>query len=305
MHAKYLVWLFAGRLLTGIFASSNSVCLSCIADLSENEKVKVKSFGYLSMIAGFAFLVGAFAGGKLADKTVSASFFTAVPLWLAALLTLINLFFVLFGFRETSVIDPSVRFHFWGAFRDLKLALKTEKIKRIYTVYFLFLFSWGILLQFFPVLTVERFAYTSSNIGDLALFIGICWTIGSGYLNRLLIHHFDSMRILEICLVGFAILCGLIIVPQHIYGILAILGVCVILGGIAWPICTGIISNTAPNIIQGKILGVSQSVQSLAMALGPVVGGIAYGVSLDLTFLIASFAGLVAVSIYYFMLKHR
>jgi DHA1 family tetracycline resistance protein-like MFS transporter len=304
MHEKYLSLLFIGRLLTGIFASSNAVCMSCIADLSEEKKAKVKYFGYLSMIAGFAFLAGAFVGGKLADKTVSAAFFTSIPLWLAAFLTLINFIFVLFGFKETSFIHPQVKFHFWGAFRDIRIALQTAKIKRIYTVYFLFLFSWIILFQFFPVLTVQKYAYTSSNIGDLALFMGVCWMMGSGYLNRWLTHHFNSTIVLEVCLIGFMILCGLITLPIHLYGTLAILGLCVLLGGIAWPLCSATISNMAPKEMQGKILGMSQSVQSLAMAVGPVIGGIAYGVSLNLTFLIASFAGFIAVSIYYFMLKH-
>ncbi|PIS02505.1 MAG: hypothetical protein COT85_04885 [Chlamydiae bacterium CG10_big_fil_rev_8_21_14_0_10_42_34] len=305
MHAKYLVWLFVGRLLTGVFASSNSVCLSCVADLSDTEKTKVKYFGYLSMIAGLAFLVGAFVGGKLADKTVDSSFFTAVPLWLAAGLTFLNFLFVLFGFRETTAIHPNARFHLMRAFQDIKTALETKKIKRTYLIYFLFLLAWIILLQFFPVLTVQKFAFTSSNIGDLALFIGICWSMGSGYLNKVLAKHFKSSITLEVCLVGFTILCGSVIFPHHIYELLPILGMCVIFGGIAWPICTGMISSMAPREIQGKILGVSQSVQSLAMAIGPVIGGIAYGISLNLTFLIASFFSLVAVITYYFMLKHR
>jgi predicted MFS family arabinose efflux permease len=186
------------------------------------------------------------------------------------------------------------------------MALETQKIKWIYTVYFLFLFAWTILFQFFPVLTVEKFSFTSSNIGDLALFMGVCWAIGSGYLSKMLIRHFDAMKILEVCLVSFAILCGLVIFPTHIYGVILILGLCVILGGLAWPLCTGVISNTAPQNMQGKILGVSQSIQSLAMTLGPVFGGIAFRSSLSLPFLLAAGISCVAVIISYcFLLKHR
>ncbi len=305
MQINNLYLLFAGRLITGIFASTTTVCLSCVSDLSENEKAKVKNFGYLSMIAGLAFVLGAFLGGKLSDKSISASFSANVPLWLAAGLTFINFFFVLFGFQETSIIHPNVRFHLLESFHHIKIALQTEKIKRIYSVYFLFLFAWTVLLQFFPVLTVEKFAFTNSNIADLALFMGICWAIGSGYLNKLLVHRFDAMIVLEVCLVVFAILCGMVIFPRHIYSVLAILGVCVILGGIAWPICTGQISNMAPREMQGKILGLSQSVQSFAMTLSPVIGGIAFQASLHLPFLIAAVISLAAVIIYYFILKWR
>lgn len=305
MQVHNLFLLFVGRLITGIFASSTAVCLSCISDLSDTETIKVRNFGYLSMLAGLAFLLGAFLGGKLSDPTINPSFSPNVPLWLAAGLTLFNFLFVLFGFKETSIICPKVKFHFFESFHHIKLALRTEKIKRIYSIYFLFLFAWTILFQFIPVLAVERFYFTNSNIGDLALFMGIFWAIGSGYLNKYLSSRFDSRRILEVCLIGFTILCALVIIPKEIYSVLIIVGLCVVLGGLAWPICTGLISSMAPREMQGKILGVSQSIQSFAMTLGPALGGIAFNYSIQLPFLIAAGTCLIAAVIYYFILKDR
>lgn len=305
MQINNLYWLFTSRLMTGFFASSATLCLSCTSDLSENESEKRKNFGYLSMIAGLAFILGAFVGGKLADRTLSSSFSAYIPFWIAAGFTFMNFLLIIFGFKETFVPHPDLKFHFLESFQNIKIALKTEKIKRIYTVYFLFLFSWIILFQFIPVLTVEKFGFTSSNIGDLAVFMGVCWALGSGYLNKHLVHRLDAMRILELCLFGFTLLCALVIFPKHIYSVLAIIGSCVMLGGLAWPICTSLISNTAPREMQGKILGLSQSVQSLAMSLGPAVGGIAFQYSTDSPFLVAAGTGLLAVILYHLVLKHR
>ncbi|HSX11221.1 MAG TPA: MFS transporter [Chlamydiales bacterium] len=305
MQIGNLYLLFVGRLITGIFAGSTSVCLSCITDLSDSETSKMKNFGYLSMIAGVSFVFGAFVGGKLSDRTISASFTADLPIWLASGLTFVNLLFIFFGFRETSVVHPSVKFHFLEAFSHIKVALRTENIKRVYAIYFLFLFAWTIIFQFISVLTVEKFSFTNSNIGDMALFMGVCWALGSGYINKILIHRFHSLNVLEFCLVGFTILCGLIVVPDQIYGVMLILGLCVILGGIAWPLCTSLISNTAPQQMQGKILGMSQSIQSFAMTTAPLVGGLAFRVSLGLPFLIAAAICLSAALIYYFTLKSR
>ncbi|MBU6446168.1 MAG: MFS transporter, partial [Verrucomicrobia bacterium] len=288
MRKNDLFWIFAGRLITGFFSSSTSLCLSCASDLSENEKEKVKRFGTLSMLGGFAFVVGAFAGGKLSDPTISKAFAADVPIWIAAAFTLINFLVILVGFRETVIVHSDVRFNALESFQNIKLALKTEKIKRIYTVYFLFFTAWTLLFQFIPVLTVERFFYTNSNIGDLALFMGVCWAIGSGYLNHFLVHRWNSYRILECCLIGFTLFCALIVYPQHIYTTLVVIGLCVLFGSIAWPICTGIISNTVSSQMQGKIMGLSQSIQSLAMTLGPVIGGLAFQSSLQLPFLIGA-----------------
>jgi DHA1 family tetracycline resistance protein-like MFS transporter len=305
MQIHNLYGLFVGRLITGVFASSTAVCLSCISDLSDSDVSKAKNFGYLSVLAGCAFVVGAFLGGKLSDPSINSSFAANIPLWIASFLTLVNFIFILFGFKETSMVDPNLKFHFLESFQNIKIALKTEKIKRVYAIYFLFLFSWTILFQFIPVLTVERFGYTNSNIADLALFMGVCWVMGSGYLNKSLVQKFKPTHILEICLIGFTILCAAVIFPTHIYGVIPLIGACVILGGLAWPICTSLISNMAAEKTQGKILGLSQSVQSFAMTLAPAIGGVAFQSSLQLPFLLASGTSLLAGLIYYFVLKPR
>ncbi len=305
MGINNLYWLFAGRLITGIFSSSTTVCLSCVSDLSEDEKAKVKNYGTLSMIAGFAFVIGAFAGGKLSDRSLSVHFAANLPLWIAAGFTLINFVFILFGFRETAYLHPEARYHILESFHHIKIALQTEKIKRIYTVYFLFFTAWTILFQFIPVLTVERFSFTNSNIGDLALFMGVCWAIGSGYINKYFAQRFDSMHVLEWCFICFTILCTLVVLPKHIYSVMSVIGLCIICGSIAWPICTGLISNAAPPQMQGKVMGLSQSVQSLAMTVGPVLGGLAFHHSLRLPFFMAGGISALAVLIYYFVLKQR
>lgn len=303
MEVGSLFFLFLGRLITGIFSANMSICLASITDLSLPEN-KAKNFGYLSLAAGLSFVLGAFIGGKLSDSSISRYFTFDFPLWISTWLTLFNLFFVLFGFKETSYPHPDVKFDLLESFKNIKMALKTEKIKQIYAIYFLFIFTWTILFQFTPVLAVERFYFTGSNIGDLALYMGLCWAIGSGYLNKILLRYFHPNKILEGCLISFTILCGLVVLPKHIYGILGILGLCVIIGGIAWPLCNHLISNLAPREIQGKVLGMSQSVQSFAMAIAPVIGGIAFHAFNSLPFFIGAAFSLVAVLIY-FTLKDR
>jgi MFS family permease len=146
---------------------------------------------------------------------------------------------------------------------------------------------------------IKRFDFTNSNIGDLAGFMGICWALGSWITNHLLIRYFSQLKILEVVILIFTILCGLIAIPVDKILLLCILGSCVIIGGIAWPLCSSIISNRAPSNIQGKILGISQSMQSLAMGISPIIGGIANGVSIYFPFVIASFSCLIAGIIYF------
>lgn len=304
MGQKQLVLLFIGRLITGIFSGNMTICLAATADLSGDEPTKIRNFGYLSVLAGLSFIIGAFIGGKLSDTSFDPLFHPSFPLWVATGVTLLNLLFAIFAFRETSETHPQVKFDFFESFQNIRQALQTEKIKRIYFIYFLFLFGWTILFQFTPVLFVEKYDFTSSSIGDLALYMGLCWAIGSGYLNKFLLRYFYALRILEVCLFIFTFLCAWVVFVKHLTSTVFILGICVMIGGLAWPLCTNVISNMAPKSIQGKILGMSQSIQSLAMTLAPIIGGLLNKVSLLLVFLIGSCASLIA-AITYFSLKEN
>lgn len=305
MQIGSLWLLFFSRVMTGVFASNVPICLACVSDLSSDEKTKVKYFGYLSVFVGVSFVLGAFAGGKLSDTELSSSFSPELPLWLASVLTLGNFLFVFFGFRETAEIDPTVRYDFLEGFHNIQKALRTKKIKRVYSIYFLFIFAWTLLFQFTPVLVVERFSFTNSDIGDLAIFMGLFWAIGSGYFNKILTKNFSDLVVLEVCLLALTLFCGLIYFPKTLWIVLLLIGLCILLAGLAWPLCTGVISNLSAKETQGKILGMSQSVQSLAMSLAPMIGGFAYRGKHALPFLIAALASLSASVIYYFAVKKK
>lgn len=299
-----LLILFIGRFITGIFAGNMSICLACVTDLSQDETRKVKYFSYFAVLAGLSFVIGAFVGGKLSDPTLSSWFQPAFPMWMAAGLTFLNALFLWFGFTETIVVDQNLKFDFLESFHNIKKALQTEKIKIIYSMYFLFVFSWTVIFQFTPVLVVDKFHFTSSDIADLAIYMGFCWALGSGYLNKILVRKFSSLKVLEASLFVFMIVSGCIVLPNQILGTVAILGVCVTVGGMAWPLCTHLISSMAPKDMQGKILGMSQSVQSLSMALAPLFGGVIAQVSLRIPFFMAAMSSLIA-SVMYFILKRR
>lgn len=304
VQAESLLFLFAGRLITGFFAANMTICLICIADLSEDASEKIKRFGQLSVIVGLSFVLGAFIGGKLSDNTVSSYFSPQLPLWLATGLTVINFLCILFGFQESGAPEEKQQFSLLSAVKNIQQALKTKKIKSIYSLYFLFLFAWTILFQFIPILMVRNFNFTNSNIGDLALFMGICWAIGSSYLSKICLKLFSSTRVLEAALFVFTTLCFVLIFSNSIDQVLITVAFCIMLGGLAWPLCNEFISHSAPQEMRGKILGVSQSVQSCAMALAPAVGGIAYQVFSGFPFLISALASLIA-GILYFSLKER
>ncbi len=293
-----LFFLFVGRLITGLFASNLSICLAAISDLSLTEEVRVKRFGFISVLTGFSFVLGAFLGGKLSDSKVYEGLSADLPFWVASFLSFLNLVFLLIGFKETSKLRTLVRFDFFESFKNIKEALQTKTIKRTYTIYFLFLFAWTIIFQFTPVLVVHRYGFSNSEIGNLAVFMGVCWAIGSSLLNRLLSKFYSSKAILDISLFLFTALLAGIAFPSHLPVTLCILGGAALVASLAWPHCTNVISSKAPEAMQGKILGISQSVQSLAMTLAPLIGGATYQLAAGSVFIFGALLSLIAALIY-------
>lgn len=295
---RHLLILFFARVVTGIFSGNLSVCLACISDLSKEEKVRVKNFGYLSVLAGFAFIVGAYLGGKFSDSSVNQYFSLDLPLWIAAFLSFLNLLFIIFAFSETKQQNPDIRFKFFESFSNVYQAFHLKDLKKLFFIYFLFVFSWTVLFQFTPVLVIQKFQFSRSDIGSLASFMGICWALGSGLISKILMSKFSNVKILEYALLVFVILSSLVGFFPKAFLVFITLGFCGIIGGIAWPICTGIISSRVSMNKQGKILGLSQSMQSLAMAISPILGGYFSKYIIEAPFLLAAFSSLVGVGVY-------
>ncbi len=296
--AGWLTMLFLGRFITGLFSGNVSICMASIADLTLEEVNKAKRFGYLSLLGGLAFIGGTFLGGKLTDSTLWSWLDLASPLWLATVLSLINFVFVFFFFFETSPLKQKVKFRIFESIENIVKALETKKAKMLFLIYFFFLFAWTLVFQLSPVLVIKRFDFSRSHIGDLAAFMGLMWAFGSGYLNRILMKKFDSVKILEVALLIFTCLNCLIGFSHNVYTVVIVLGFCGVIGGVSWPICTGLISSRFSEHMQGKVLGIGQSILSLAMGLSSIVGGCIYVLSSATPYILAAASSLFGVVLY-------
>ncbi len=294
---NWLYTLLLARFLTGLSSGNLSICLASISDLSQNEKQRIRNFGYLALIAGLAFIVGAYLGGQLSDPTISPLFNYAFPFWAATLLTFLNLIIVIFGFVETAKIDPNVKFDFLQGVHNIQKALHIPNLKKTFLIFFFFLFAWNVLFQFTPILLVRLFDFSSSDIGDFVAIMGLFWAIGAGVIKKPLLKFFSPMKVLRGCFIIFTILCFYIAFTNNTHIIISCIMISVVAAAISWPICNNLLSKKAGPQNQGKILGFSQSMQSLAMTLAPLTALFTH-IYLDFPFIIAAISALTAGLIY-------
>lgn len=301
LYYSNLVILFISRFFTGIFSGNLSICLASIVDYSKTERQKAKYFNYFSALAGFSFIVGSFLGGKFSDRHLSELFSPAFPLFIASLISFLNFIFIVLGFEDKEKKEH-VSFDLLEGLHNVQKALNTKKIKPLYMMYFFFAFSWTLVLQFTPVLVIKRFQFSFSEIGDISAFMGVSWAVGS-VVAHYLTKRFSGLKVLEVCLWVFMFVCIAILLPVNLSILITILGMGVIFAGMAWPLCTDLISSSADKNIQGKILGISQSMLSLAMFVSPIIAGLLDRIYWGVPFIIAALFNLIAALIYFSIKK--
>lgn len=71
-----LTWLFAARVVSGIFGATYAAGYACIVDVSEPEE-RAKLFGYAGAALGFGFILGPALGGLLGEYWVRLPFIVA------------------------------------------------------------------------------------------------------------------------------------------------------------------------------------------------------------------------------------
>lgn len=290
----HLTLLFLGRFLTGLAAGNMSVCLATIVDLSETEKAKMRYFSYGSAIIGIMFVLGPFIGGKLSDPTLSPLFTQDFPMWVGSLLAVFNFFVMWIFFKETLKKQSHEPFHPMRALNNIALACKAKSVRRLYFLYFFFLFSWNMIYQFIPAIMVKMFGSTSSVIGDVSAAMGLVWIVGTVCLRLLLHTHVKLKWILFSMLSLFCLAAISIPVSPDILTFLGIVTLSVFFAGMMWPVFTGSISSAAEPQMQGKVLGVSQSIQSLSMMLAPLLGGFFLQAHTFIPFAVSALSALIA-----------
>ena len=273
IHLGLLSLLFIGRVITGLAAGNTSVCLATIVDVSEDDKQKVRYFGIGSAVIGLMFVLGPLMGGKLSSYFTDPILTLAMPMWIGAFFAVFNILVLFLFFRETKKALCEHPFDILGSVHNIQQAFRIGQVRDLYLMYFFFLFGWNMIYQFLPAFLVDNFHMDILTVGMFGAACGCIWIVGTLVMQKIA-GHVENMQVL----VFFSLLCVSISVIVAAFAMtvemFAIgIGLVVIFSGGIWPVFTAAISKSAEQSIQGRILALSQSIQSFSMMLAPLIGG--------------------------------
>ncbi|MBS0621013.1 MAG: MFS transporter [Verrucomicrobia bacterium] len=297
IYSLSLPLLFISRFFTGLFAGNLTLCLAAIADMSKSEELRTKNFGQIGAIGGLSFILAIAFGGYLSDPTHNTHFNPSVPFLITGVLSLINLLSVTLLFHETHPSRVPLGVHPFKGMHNLFLALKKKELRPIYLVNFFFMSAWISSMQFFPSFVSAHFQFTTARLSLAMIGVGALWSITNLLVNRLLAHYFHPGKTLLVCLSILTLLLSSTFFTHTPLPFFLLFYPAVAVASLCWTNGLATISLKAPRDIQGSILGINQSMTSIASMFSPILGGALIGVSKHAVYDLAAITCLIAVCI--------
>ena len=300
---KNIPLLFFARAFDGITGGNISVAQAAIADVTPPDK-RARNFGLIGAAFGLGFIFGPFLGGKLSDPAVFSWFNASTPFWFAAILSFLNVVSLLFFLPEThKTRNHTLRIDWTRSTKNIFRAFRLQNMQTLFSTIFLYQAGFSFFITFFGVFLIQRFAFTQGHIGNFFAYIGLWSTFTQGVITRFVAKKFKEDRVLRISLFGSGIAILLLFftrVPWELYVFAPLLPLC---NGLTQANFTGLVSRSVGPEIQGEILGISSSVQALAMSVPSILSGFIAATLTPQTPIIVSsigilFAGLTFVTFY-------
>jgi DHA1 family tetracycline resistance protein-like MFS transporter len=278
---RTVLWLFAARATSGIATANLGTATAYIADITKPEE-RAKGMGLIGMAFGLGFILGPGIGGALARIPIGGRH-GAVPCFVAAGLSLVNLAWVAFGVAES--LPPEARAERpqrtlaplnFGAVRDVA---RLPGVGLAIAVNFLVVLSFTNLDQTFTFFCWDLFGIDERGTGYVLAFIGLVAAAVQGGLVRRLSRRCSEAALMRagtfIQAAAFAGLVGAGTAGSRV--LLYSAGGLLALGnGLTQPTTSAFISRRAPSDRQGSTLSTNQSFASLARTFGPALGGLLY-----------------------------
>lgn len=294
-------FLLLGRLVTGLFAGNMSVCMANIARLSSNEKERSKNLGWLVVVQGACWPIAMVVGGILSDPSKSVWFSPTLPFAIVFVLTLATSVFLYFyqqsapDIQSTKEPPKKIPFSIKDTIIDVLSALSRGPTRPFFLFILFWNIGWGLSVQWFGAHSLTYYRSSQMLVSLNLIIQGLAWALGGATLNPWMLKRFDSSQIASITLLatGSFLLACFFSFNSYILFCTA-LAFATYTSSVADANLTTLLSMHADEKSQGKIMGLTSSIMSLAGVLIPILGGLFGMYSLHLCYLFASSVFLTA-----------
>ena len=270
--APNLLVLFLARMIDGATAGNLSLAQAYISDITKPEE-RAKSFGVIGIAFGIGFLLGPAVSGILAKSDYRYPVFAAAGL---SALSILATSLLLPEAKPVKNIDGRrLSLIAWGEyvkyFREPRLATRLWQ-------FLLFAFPFAMFTSSFPLFAERRFTWHGAPFGPEQTGFVYAWAGFLGILTQgpalgKLVKKFGESALNRVGFASYAVGYALLAL-SHSIPMLALAATVTAFGGLIRPALTSLITQAAPKTEQGSVLGLTQSLTSVATIAAPPFAGI-------------------------------
>lgn len=262
--APSLYWLFLGRALAGLSASSIPTATAYISDVTPPEK-RSQSFGLMGAAFGVGFVVGPALGGWLGAHNAR------LPFWIAGTASLLNACYGLFVLPESLPPEkrqPSFDWKKANPVGSLRLLRSHAELLGLATVNFLGYLAHEIYLTVWVLYAMYRFGWDQRAVGYSLAVVGISSIVVSGMLVGPIVSWLGERRALLTGLF-FGVL-GFVMYGWARSSLMFLVAIGVgSLWSLAYPTSQSLMTQRVSASEQGELQGAIASLRGIAMVFGP------------------------------------
>jgi len=268
--AESLPVLFASRIMAGVAGAAISTAQAYVADTTTREE-RTKGMGLIGAAFGMGFIFGPALGGFLSQWGFS------VPAYAAAALALSAAVFAFFRLPES--LPPALRSeaitsrHAPIAFVH---ALGRPRIGPVLVTFFVATLCFAGMEAILALFCERRYGMGPPQLGLLLMYVGVVSAVMQLTLVGRLVRRFGERALVR---TGLALMAAAFVASgtaPPLATFLLAMGIVAVGSGLSTPSLSGLASLVTPVDEQGGVLGIYQSLGSLARAVGPFLGGLAY-----------------------------
>ncbi|MFO0576793.1 MAG: MFS transporter [Polyangia bacterium] len=267
-RAESLVQLTLARALAGLFSGSISTAQAYVADVTRPEE-RARYMGLVGASIGMGFVFGPWLGAELSRFGFRTSALASAGL------AVLNFTFALVALRESlprGMHQPSERRVSLAPDRLLG-ALGRPVAGRVLIAGALATLAFVSMESTFALLGKQRFDLGAQRLGRIFGLIGVTMALVQGLLVGRLARRLGERRL---AMLGALLLAGALFVLPWMPSLRATVAVLLALAvgqGLLVPSLATLLSRDSSAHEQGGVLGIGQSLGSLARALGPPLAG--------------------------------
>ncbi len=253
-------WLFLGRIISGITASSIPTAMAYIADVTPKEK-RAGAFGLIGVAFGLGFILGPGIGGPLGDISIR------LPFWVAAGFSLANWLYGYLFVPESLQHRKEFTLRRANPIGSLVLLRSHPELSKLATLQFLAYVAHEVFV-IWALYAIYRYAWNQTTIGVSLALVGIFAAAISGGLTGRIVARLGERRTLYIGQFFGAL--GMVIAGLAKTGVVYMAAIPVIsLWNISFPAAQGMMTHRVSEREQGELQGAIQSLRSIAFVIGP------------------------------------